>query len=157
MLIWLLSGVWHGIYSWEVTVDLKSCRLTSFERGVWEHFPLIYKKNKKKMWGIKKKKCALHSVLTYKNIKWFPSTDCSWGVLFPCAISALAWNQPRVWAGSYLRLLQLPKGECLGTALENWHRARFPWGVKRAEILTPQRSLALLRLRFPPWSLQWNS
>lgn len=42
------------------------------------------------MWGIEKKnKCTLHSVLIYKNIKWFPSTDCSWGVLFPCVISAL--------------------------------------------------------------------
>lgn len=95
MLIWLLSEVWHGIYSGEATVDLKICRFTSFERGVWEHFPFIYKNEKKKK---NLKKCTQHSMHIYKNIKWFPSTEYSWRLLFPCEISELAWNQPRAWA-----------------------------------------------------------
>lgn len=34
-------------------------------------------------------KCTQHSVLISKNINWLPSTEHSWGFLFPCEISDL--------------------------------------------------------------------
>lgn len=64
-------------------------------RGESESIFLSFIKMKKKK---NLKKCTQHSMHIYKNIKWFPSTEYSWRLLFPCEISELAWNQPRAWA-----------------------------------------------------------
>lgn len=152
MLIWLLSEVWHGIYSWEVTVDLKRRRFASFERRVWEHFPLIYKNEKKKR-IFKNVQSIL--CLHIKNCKWFPSTEYPWGFLFPCEISELAWKQLRAWAQTARAAQRLAPGKSPGELpLSTFPvRSEKVWRPDPTEVTAFTR--AKISSRIPAIKVRW--
>lgn len=81
--------------TWHIQLRDERCRFTSFERGVWDHFPFIYKNAKQEK---KREEYTQNSVLIYENTTWVSSTEYLWGFLSPCEKSECAWNQPRAQA-----------------------------------------------------------
>lgn len=121
--------------TWHIQLRDERCRFTSFERGVWDHFPFIYKNAKQEK---KREEYTEFCAYIWKYYLGF-FNRVFMGFFVPL------WEEWMCLKPAQSTSSDCSKAECLGKALERYSWACFPQGVWRMKAW-----LLLLGLSFSP-------